>query len=106
MFKLTINGTAQQLDIDPAMPLLWAIRDHAGLTGTKYGRGMALCGVCTVHLDGSAVRACGRCSRRRANRPHQAFPVTTGWQTFCRCRTERCGIGAPQPAVCNNMTKH
>jgi len=58
MIKLTINGTKQRLDVDPDMPLLWVIRDHAGLTGTKYGCGMSLCGACTVHLDGAAVRAC------------------------------------------------
>lgn len=58
MLKLTINGTAHQLDIDPQMPLLWAIRDHAGLTGTKYSCGMAQCGSCTVYLDGEPVRSC------------------------------------------------
>jgi isoquinoline 1-oxidoreductase alpha subunit len=58
MIKLTINGTTQQLDVDPDMPLLWVIRDRVGLTGTKYGCGMAQCGACTVHLDGKAVRAC------------------------------------------------
>ena len=58
MITLTINGTEHRLDIDPDMPLLWAIRDHAGLTGTKYACGMAQCGACTVHLDGKAVRSC------------------------------------------------
>ena len=58
MIKLTINGKQLQLDVDPDMPLLWAIRDHAGLTGTKYGCGVSLCGACTVHLDGKAVRSC------------------------------------------------
>jgi isoquinoline 1-oxidoreductase alpha subunit len=58
MIRLTINGTERQLDVDPDMPLLWAIREHAGLTGTKYGCGMAQCGACTVHLDGKAVRSC------------------------------------------------
>ncbi len=58
MIELTINGSSYQLDIDPQMPLLWAIRDRVGLTGTKYGCGMALCGACTVHVDGEAVRAC------------------------------------------------
>lgn len=58
MIELSINGTAHQLDIDPEMPLLWAIREAVGLTGTKYGCGVAQCGACTVHLDGSAIRSC------------------------------------------------
>jgi isoquinoline 1-oxidoreductase alpha subunit len=58
MIQLTINGSTHQLDIDPQMPLLWAIRDSVGLTGTKYGCGMALCGACTLHVDGGAVRSC------------------------------------------------
>ncbi|MDH3527210.1 MAG: (2Fe-2S)-binding protein [Gammaproteobacteria bacterium] len=58
MLTLTINGAEHRLDVDPDMPLLWAIRDHAGLTGTKYGCGMSQCGACTVHLDGKAVRSC------------------------------------------------
>jgi isoquinoline 1-oxidoreductase alpha subunit len=58
MIQLTINGSTHQLDIDPQMPLLWAIRDSVGLTGTKYGCGMSLCGACTVHVDGEAVRSC------------------------------------------------
>ena len=55
---ITINGKAQAVDVDPAMPLLWFLRDTLELTGTKYGCGMGLCGACTVHLDGQAVRAC------------------------------------------------
>ena len=58
MIELTINGTRHQLDVDADMPLLWAIRDVVGLTGTKYGCGMAQCGACTVHLNGEAVRSC------------------------------------------------
>jgi len=58
MIELNINGTRQQLDVDPDMPLLWAIRDVVGLTGTKYGCGIAQCGACTVFVDGEAVRAC------------------------------------------------
>jgi isoquinoline 1-oxidoreductase subunit alpha len=56
--KLTVNNQSHELDIDPNMPLLWAIRDHLQLTGTKFGCGMALCGACTVHIDGQAVRSC------------------------------------------------
>jgi isoquinoline 1-oxidoreductase alpha subunit len=56
--KLRINGSERSVDVDPDMPLLWVLRDVVGLTGTKYGCGEALCGACTVHLDGHAVRAC------------------------------------------------
>jgi len=56
--KLTVNGSVRDVDAPPDMPLLWVLRDLLGLTGTKYGCGMAQCGACTVHLDGSPVRAC------------------------------------------------
>jgi isoquinoline 1-oxidoreductase alpha subunit len=56
--ELKLNGKMLSLDADPAMPLLWAIRDIAGLTGTKYGCGKSLCGACTVHVDGQPVRSC------------------------------------------------
>ncbi len=56
--KLDINGVSHEIDAPDDMPLLWALRDLVGLTGTKYGCGMALCGACTVHLDGEPVRAC------------------------------------------------
>ena len=58
MVRLTVNGTNHVLDIPDEMPLLWAIRDVVGLTGTKFGCGIAACGACTVHLDGAAVRSC------------------------------------------------
>lgn len=58
MTTFTLNGREVTLDADPDMPLLWAIRDHAGLTGTKFGCGLAQCGACTVHLDGYPVRSC------------------------------------------------
>jgi len=56
--KLTINGKTHDVDADPDMPLLWAIREHVGLTGTKYGCGIAQCGACTVHVDGAPMRSC------------------------------------------------
>jgi isoquinoline 1-oxidoreductase subunit alpha len=59
MARLTINGTAHDVDVDPNTPLLWAIRENVGLTGTKYGCGIAQCGACTVHIDGAATRSCG-----------------------------------------------
>ena len=55
---ITVNGTSQTLDVEPEMPLLWALRETLGLTGTKFGCGIAACGACTVHLDGRAVRSC------------------------------------------------
>ncbi|GGI21340.1 (2Fe-2S)-binding protein [Bradyrhizobium guangdongense] len=59
MANLTINGKTFILDVEPDTPLLWAIRENAGLTGTKYGCGIAQCGACTVHVDGIATRSCG-----------------------------------------------
>ena len=58
MISLTVNGKTQQVDVDPGTPLLWVIREQVGLTGTKYGCGVAQCGACTVHVDGAAVRSC------------------------------------------------
>ena len=58
MVRLTINGKTQDVDADPSTPLLWVIRDSLGMTGTKFGCGAALCGACTVHIDGAAVRSC------------------------------------------------
>jgi len=56
--KFTVNGKAQTVDVSPQMPLLWVLRDTLGMTGTKFGCGMALCGACTVHLNGQAIRSC------------------------------------------------
>jgi len=58
VLSLTVNGNSVQVDAAPEMPLLWVLRDLLGLTGTKFGCGMALCGACTVHLDGQPIRAC------------------------------------------------
>ena len=58
MIPVTLNGELRELDLDPNMPLLWALRDHLGLTGTKYGCGTGECGACSVHLDGVPVNAC------------------------------------------------
>jgi isoquinoline 1-oxidoreductase alpha subunit len=58
MIRLTINGKTHDVDVDPNTPLLWAIREQVGLTGTKYGCGVAQCGACTVHIDGTPIRSC------------------------------------------------
>ena len=56
--RLTVNGQPHEFDVEPEMPLLWVLRDELGVTGPKFGCGMALCGACTVHIDGKAVRSC------------------------------------------------
>ncbi len=58
MAKFNVNGKAVSVDVEPEMPLLWVLRDELGLTGSKYGCGIALCGACTVHVDGQATRSC------------------------------------------------
>ena len=58
MITLNINGKAMKVDVDPDTPILWVLRDDLGMTGTKFGCGMALCGACTVHLDGQPIRSC------------------------------------------------
>lgn len=58
MIKLTVNGRTHSVDVEPEMPLLWVLRDHLNLTGTKYGCGISQCGSCTVHMDGEPVRSC------------------------------------------------
>lgn len=58
IFNLNINGKKQEVDVDPTTPMLWVLRDHLNLVGTKYGCGIAQCGACTIHLDGVAVRSC------------------------------------------------
>lgn len=57
-YQLKINGKPQQVDVDPSTPVLWVLRDHLGLQGTKYGCGIAMCGACTIHVGGTAIRSC------------------------------------------------
>jgi isoquinoline 1-oxidoreductase alpha subunit len=57
-YDLTVNGQSHSIDADPSTPLLWVLRDHLGMTGTKYGCGIAQCGACTVHVDGTPTRSC------------------------------------------------
>ena len=65
MFTLHVNGQTETFDGDPSMPMLWYLRDVLGLTGTKFGCGVAACGACTIHLDGEAVRSCHYADQRR-----------------------------------------
>src|SRR5437867_4084552 len=88
MARLTINGKTNEVNVDPNTPLLWAIREQVGLTGTKYGCGMALCGACTVHLDGKAIRSCvsplARVAGKRVTTieglsPNLSHPLQRAW---------------------------
>lgn len=89
MIHLTVNGESHALDVDPSTPLLWVIRENLGLTGTKFGCGIAQCGACTVHLDGRAVRSCSTPVASAAGRevttieglapPGQFHPLQTAW---------------------------
>ena len=88
MTELTVNGVVRHLDADPDMPLLWVVREELGLTGTKFGCGIAQCGACTVHLDGVAVRSCMTPLRAAAGRtvttieglaPDASHPVQQAW---------------------------
>lgn len=97
--RLRVNGAERELDVDPEMPLLWALRDTLGLTGTKYGCGEALCGACTVHLDGEVVRSCVTPVRRAAGKdvttieglsPDGSHPLQEAWVE----------LGVPQCGFC------
>jgi isoquinoline 1-oxidoreductase subunit alpha len=97
--RLRVNGADHELDVDPEMPLLWAIRDAIGLSGTKYGCGQALCGACVVHLDGEAVRSCVTPVRRAAGKtvttieglsPDGSHPLQKAWVD----------LGVPQCGFC------
>lgn len=97
--RIRINGEERELDVDPEMPLLWALRDVLELTGTKYGCGQALCGACTVHLDGQVVRSCVTPVRRAEGKavltieglsPDGSHPLQKAWVN----------LGVPQCGFC------
>jgi isoquinoline 1-oxidoreductase subunit alpha len=88
MIKLNVNGRTATVEADPDTPLLWVLREQLGLTGTKYGCGIAACGACTVHVDGSAVRSCSFPLSEAANRKittieglsrNRSHPVQKAW---------------------------
>ncbi|MFC3228573.1 (2Fe-2S)-binding protein [Marinibaculum pumilum] len=102
MTTFTINGQAQSFDGDPETPLLWYLRDVAGLTGTKFGCGMALCGACTVHLDGTAIRSCqtrmGDIEGRQVTTieglsPDGTHPVQEAWRDLNVAQCGYCQVG-------------
>ena len=108
MVKLRVNGREQSFDGDPAMPLLWYLRDELGLTGTKFGCGAALCGACTVHVDGSAIRACITAMSDVGGRsvvtiegldPNGNHPVQKAWRTLNVPQCGYCQTGQIMAAV-------
>ena len=99
LIALRVNGSERRLEVDSDMPLLWVLRDLLGLTGTKFGCGQALCGACTVHLDGEVVRSCvtpvGRAAGRAVTTieglsPHGNHPLQKAWVE----------LGVPQCGYC------
>jgi isoquinoline 1-oxidoreductase subunit alpha len=98
VIKVKVNGKVRELDVDPEMPLLWALRDVLALTGTKYGCGQAQCGACSVHLDGQVVRSCVTPMRRAAGREVTTIeglsaegnhPLQRAW---CELAVPQCGF--------------
>jgi isoquinoline 1-oxidoreductase alpha subunit len=87
MVKLEINGRTHELEVDPETPLLWVLRDTLGMTGTKYGCGIAQCGACSVHLDGAVMRSCqlqvgsiqGKITTIEGLSPDSSHPVQVAW---------------------------
>ena len=105
---LSINGQAMSLDVDPQMPLLWAIRDIAGMTGTKFGCGRSLCGACTVHVDGQPVRSCAYPVSAAAGKsvttieglsPDGRHPVQVAWRELNVPQCGYCQSGQIMSAV-------
>ena len=100
-FTLTVNGTPHAVDADPQTPLLWVIRDHVGLTGTKFSCGIGQCGACTLHVDGRAVRSCSVPAASAVGKPIATIegvspdgnhPIQIAWKEF---DTAQCGYCQP-----------
>jgi len=108
MATLVVNGVERRYDGDPDMPLLWFLRDELGLTGTKFGCGQALCGACTVHLDGAAVRACQtplsaaegtKVTTIEGLSPDGGHPVQAAWRDLNVSQCGYCQTGQIMQAV-------
>jgi isoquinoline 1-oxidoreductase subunit alpha len=108
MVSLNVNGHPVNLEVNPKMPLLWALRDIIGLTGTKYGCGRALCGACTVHIDGEAARSCSIMTGDAAGKKITtieavsgpvAEAVKTAWQKLDVVQCGYCQLGQIMSAI-------
>jgi isoquinoline 1-oxidoreductase subunit alpha len=114
MVNVQVNGQERKFEGDPSMPLLWFLRDELGLTGTKFGCGVALCGSCTVHLDGEAIRACGiqmsevagkRVTTIEGLDPKGEHPVQVAWRTLSVPQCGYCQAGQIMQAAALLKTK-
>jgi isoquinoline 1-oxidoreductase alpha subunit len=102
MANLTINGKSFDVDVEPDTPLLWAIRENAGLTGTKYGCGIAQCGACTVHIDGVATRSCGVLVSEAAGKQITTIEGLAIGDTLHKVQTAWIAHDVPQCGYCQS----
>ncbi len=102
MISLNVNGKTVEVDVTPDTPLLWVLRDNVGLTGTKFGCGSSLCGACTVHLDGRAVRACVTPVRRAVGKQVSTIEGIGGKPVGQAVQQAWLGIDVPQCGYCQS----
>jgi len=102
MASLTINGKSQEVDVPDDMPLLWVIRDRLGMTGTKFGCGMAMCGACTVHLDGQPIRSCITPVAAAAGKPITTIEAIGDDAVGKAVKEAWVEIGVPQCGYCQS----
>ncbi len=102
MTSLTINGKARKVDADPSTPLLWVLHDVLGMTGTKYGCGMQLCGACTVHLDGKPVRSCGTPLSAAAGKRVTTIEAIAGTEVGRKVQAAWIAHDVPQCGYCQS----
>ena len=102
MASLTINGKTREVNADPSTPLLWVIRDNLGMTGTKFGCGAALCGACTVHLDGKPVRSCSTPLSAAAGKKITAIEAIGATPTGKKVQQAWAALDVPQCGYCQS----
>jgi len=102
MISLTVNGKAQQVDVDPSTPLLWVLRDSLDMTGTKFGCGAQLCGACTVHLEGKPVRSCGTPVSAAAGKKVTTIEAIGATETGKKVQAAWAALDVPQCGYCQS----